>query len=71
MAGYKWQGTAREVADGPLTPNGLFDPSKCGMYPNYRQHYRYKVPMCDKCRKAYNDYEREREARKRARKVPA
>jgi len=71
MAGYVWKGTVREVVDRPLIPNGVFDPSKCGQYPNYRQHYRYKIPVCDKCRKAYNDYEREREARKRAQKVPA
>jgi len=66
MPGYQYRGNNFAVVDEIKLPNGVFDPSRCGTYANYRQHTRYQVPMCDACRQAYNAYERDLAARKRA-----
>ena len=39
----------------------------CGTVAGRRRHYREKTPVCDDCRAAYNEANRERRAAKKAR----
>ena len=62
---YKYRGTKFDAEPAPTrndsTPGpkpGGFDPIKCGEYRGVKQHYRYNVPLCDPCKRAYSDYQK-------------
>lgn len=42
-----------------------FDPDKCGDYAGWNQHQSLGVPICDQCRAAYTEYQRQYRERRR------
>lgn len=53
--------------DEPVTDHrrGTFRADKCGSYAGYNRHVYYGVPLCDPCKEAQNQYQRDRAEKKR------
>ena len=56
---YVYNGKHFDEPEIPIGGPG-FKPEKCGKPSNVRMHLRYNVPVCDACRDASNEYDREK-----------
>lgn len=64
---YQWKGTVRDVEPEPEPPETkAFDPSKCGSVAGWKRHLTFGNTACRPCRDAFNAYQREYQARRRA-----
>lgn len=79
---YKWNGapdlavvvepvapTADTPKDAPAKVPAVFDPSRCGTAPGYKQHRKFGTPPCDRCLAGNAAYSREYAARRKLRQI--
>lgn len=67
--GYVYKGTVHDAAN-PIpeiisTP-GVFNAEKCGTTAGHKQHRTLGIPVCEPCREAMADYNREYRRRRQA-----
>ena len=59
---YVYRGTTSDIEDEQPEPEkapAVFDPSKCGTLPGYKQHHKFTIAPCQPCKDAAAKYHRE------------
>jgi hypothetical protein len=54
------------ILSGEVILKKPFTPDRCGTYAGFRLHTKHKIPPCDPCRKAHQEYQRAYRAKRKA-----